>query len=246
MECFLDTKGNDTYWYCGGGQTSCAKVGMHTDDNRTYYSNGQAVNFNNKNYVCCNATDSSEGVFKEIIDTDETKWKNTTTGSIAYYEKTVTVKLPNGTCTYQARYDGCGNEIKTEACTEATDCKDGYIKRNGKCVEPCPDGSDFESVSSNKCIECPTTMYQGSTIETITTEDNNQVSYSYCKKCDADNQFFNKTTDQCIEKNSLEQVSRQAMAKCFMCGNNKNFKECVACVEKDTCTTDIKTNCALK
>lgn len=240
MECFLDTKGNNSYWYCGGGQTSCAKNKMNKNDNRTYYSNGQAHSFGDpkKNYVCCNATESSPGVFKEIKN-DSTMgitWKNFHDGNIAYYTKTVVVNLPGGgKCTYSAKIDGCGREI-TSPCTEPTNCTDGYVLRNGVCVEPCSDGLDWESLTSNKCVECPTTMYQGS----VNTEQT-----SYCLKCDQDNQFFDKQNDKCIDKKDMNQVGRQTMAKCFMCNNNEDFKECVKCVDTETCSTDIKTSCSL-
>ena len=238
MECFLDTEGNNSYWYCGGGQTSCAKNKMNKNDNRTYYSNGEAHTFNNKTYVCCNATDTSEGVFKEIKNDSGNgiTWQNTSNGSTAYYTKTVVKDLPGGgKCTYTAKFNGCGKEL-TKPCTEPTNCTDGYIMRNKVCVKPCPMGTDFESTTSNKCVECPTTVYQGSV---------NAAETSYCLKCDKDKQFLDKENDKCIDKKDMNKVSRQTMAKCFMCDNNEDFKQCVACVDGNTCSDDIKKSCNL-
>jgi hypothetical protein len=252
MECFLDTQGNDQYWYCGGGQTSCAGVNMWANDIRTYYSNGQAKTFDGKLYVCCGVTGSSYGKFVRIQNVDGKTWENTENGATAYYKKIVTVDLEGGgKCTYEARYDGCGNEL-TKKCSKPTSCSDGLIFRNGKCVEPCAEGSEFESVTSNNCVACETTMYQGPATMTadqitealtsakIFEQDDvdkekieefaeAQADQPYCLKCNKDTQFYDKETKECINKSDMIKATAQEMAQCGLCVNNLVMTDCIEC-----------------
>ena len=263
MECFLDDDGNDKYWYCGGGQTSCAGVGMWAKNKRTYYSNGQAHTFDSKTYVCCGVTGSSYGKFVQIQNIDGKSWQNTGDGATAYYKKTVTVDLEDGgKCTYEARYDGCGNEL-TKKCSKPTNCSDGLIFRNGKCVEPCAEGSEFESVTSNKCVACETTMYQGPATMTknpiktalkaakifdqvdvdetkIDVFATAQADQPYCLKCDKSTEFYDKEKKECIKKANMIKATAQEMAQCGLCVNNLVMTDCIKCFasigEKDGVT----------
>ena len=253
MECFLNTSGNNQYWYCGGGQTSCAGNKMSKKNLRTYYSNGQAHTFNEKTYVCCGVTSSNYGKFIEINDVDDKKWKNKDDGSTAYYEKTITVNLNGGgKCTYGAQFNGCGEEITTP-CTTPTDCTDGLIKRNGVCVKPCPDGSAFESPKSNACIKCDTTEYQGQ--KKADQKDDSTTSY-YCVKCDSETQLWDKEAKECVTKSDPDKVTHitpNAMSKCGLCDNNTVFTDCVKCyskavdnTDKDNCKNEYETQCFLQ
>ena len=226
MECFLDTKGNNSYWFCGDGQTSCANNKINKNDNRTFYSNGQAHTFNNKTYVCCGVTSSNYGKFVEITDTDDKKWENKENGEIAYYQKTITIDLDGGgKCTYEARFNGCGEEITTP-CTNPTNCTDGLIQRNNVCIEPCAEGFTFESAKSNKCIKCPTTPHSG---PTTVKDESGKITDTYCLKCDADTEIFDKETDTCIKKSEMIVISPEIMAKCGLCDNNETVKKCIKC-----------------
>lgn len=241
---FLTQKGNDTYWYCGGNQSSCANVGMDKDDNRTYHMDGQYVNFDSKKWVCCGGTQDGWGKYLELkkyeddADKKEIEWKNTANGAIAYYEKLVSVTLEGGgKCTYKARINGCGKEL-TKPCTEATKCTDGYVLRNKTCVPPCEDGYDFESTTSNKCVECPTTLYQGSVVEGGTT---------YCKKCNKNTQFMDVTQNKCVSKSEYESIGHAVLAKCALCENNETAIKCVKCFSSDdeNCKSSFSKSCLI-
>ena len=77
------------------------------------------------------------------------------------------------------------------------------------------------SKTSNECIECETTAYQG--IDHTTNE---------CVRCDEATQFFDKITKKCISKTSLNRIDGDAMKKCYGCPNNETFKECAILFSK--------------
>ena len=266
MECLHINKGGaDEYYFCGAQYHSCAGDKANGYDERVVYTSGVYINFDYKHWVCCGGTDSDQGVFKQLNgpgdgenrldDTEDgLQWQNVGKGKIPYIEKTVTVDIEGGgQCTYEARFDACGTEL-TKPCTEPTGCADGLILRNGVCTEPCVGDTDFESKTSNKCVECSTTLYQGSAFVTDivssikknadgTVESEKHTNGSYCLKCNKNTHFFDGVSSQCVEKNELTNVNHVAMAKCGMCNNKNSFKGCIECFSiKNTSTCKEKYN----
>ena len=187
-------------------------------------------------YACC------DGQFKTV----DTNKYSTTGGDLSEptltESKTITLD-GGGKCTYQATYNACGTET-TAPCTAPTACTDGLILRNNISIEPCPAGSAFESTTSNKCIECPITLYSG---PKNVKDSNGKITDTYCLKCDEDTEFFNKKTDNCILKSNMTIVSNQTMAKCGLCDDNETVKKCIKCFAsvgeyKDQTETTCKTH----
>ena len=264
MECLhINKGGTDEYYFCGAQYHSCAGDKANGYDDRVVYTSGVYINFDYKHWVCCGGTDSAPGVFKQLNgpgggentldDTEDgLKWQNVGKGKIPYIEKTVTVDIEGGgQCTYEARFDACGTEL-TKPCTEPTGCTDGLVLRNGVCTEPCVGDTDFESKTSNKCVECSTTLYQGSAFVTVdndteetgivssikkkadgTVESKKYANGSYCLKCNKNTHFFDGVTNQCVEKKELKNVDHVAMAKCGMCNNKESFEKCIRCFSGD-------------
>ena len=217
------TPSPDWIAWCGGAKEKCdgtkAKRRKQTFVNDgALWSVSHDRNGNYVWYACC------DGQFKIIdakIDSKDRKDLETPT-----YTESKTITLDSGgTCTYQATYNACGTEI-TAPCTTPSACSDGLILRNTKCIEPCPAGSEFESKESNKCIECPTTTHSG---PTTVKDENGKITDTYCLKCDADTEIFDKETDTCIKKSEMIVISPEIMAKCGLCDNNETVKKCIKC-----------------
>ncbi len=217
------TPSPDWIAWCGGAKEKCdgtkAKRRKQTFVNDgALWSVSHDRNGNYVWYACC------DGQFKIIDAKIESKDRKDLEAPTYTESKTITLDS-GGTCTYQAKYNACGTEI-TAPCTSPTDCTDGLIKRNKICIEPCPAGSAFESTTSNKCIECPTTLYSGPT----TVKDNSgKITDTYCLKCDEDTEIFDKETDTCIKKSEMIVISPEIMAKCGLCDNNETVKKCIKC-----------------
>ena len=265
-ECFLYywNNSNRKYLFCGGGQTSCAGKNSKSKHTKHYDFNGYFRMFDGIEWVCCNSTSSSEGKYMRLPTTqsngDEiSEWHNKIEGSVAYYKKIVTVDIQGGgKCTYEARFDGCGTEI-TKPCTEPTSCADGLVLRNGVCTEPCVGDTDFESKTSNKCVECSTTLYQGSAFVTdivssikkkadgtVDVESTKYADGSYCHKCNKNTEFFDSVSSTCVKKKELKNVDHVAMAKCGMCNNKNSFKGCIECfsgANTSSCKETYKNEC---
>jgi hypothetical protein len=272
-ECFVKyVDAHRVFRYCGGGQSSCAGKKQRSRADAKTFTTGMIFKNDSSSpeqwWVCCNATASSQGIYKSF---DTTKFKTDKgDGSIPTYSETITVDLEGGgRCSFKQTYDACGNTFN-KACTEPTSCSDGLILRNGKCVEPCAEGSEFESVTTNKCVACETTMYQGPatmTADQITEaltsakifitrggEQDGQVDKTktteaataqadqpYCKKCNKDTQFYDKETKECINKSDMIKATAQEMAQCGLCVNNLVMTECIKCfagIEEDGKTED--------
>lgn len=254
-ECIWSYNANKArreFRYCGGGQSSCAGTKQRKLANVELLTHGMIWHENGSWHVCCNGTSTSQGTFefldtKKFLPTDGQR-------SIPTIKETITVDLEGGgRCTYEQKYDACGKTYN-KVCTEPTSCTDGLILRNGKCIEPCAEGSEFESVTSNSCVECDTTMYQGparKTEEEIKadlktanifvksdgtfdeTKTNNaaaaQKDQYYCLKCDKDTEFYDKEGNKCIKKSGMLKGTAQEMSQCGLCVNNLIMADCIKC-----------------
>lgn len=195
----------DSFYYCGHQSNGCAGVVENRRDTPHWYNNKGSFSRDDKTYYCCGGTSSSKGLW--------------TIGSAWYTGSAFTTKKDLGggkTCNQTKRKTICGTEEVTADCNEPDGCTAGLIFRKvssasgtasgatstGVCVAPCAPGTAFESDVSTKCIECPTTNYQG-------------ISGENCVKCDAATQFFvydksstgDKRTGRCISKNDTSKVS---------------------------------------
>lgn len=240
--CWVDSAGlfEDKFWYCGYHNesdkkaTKCGGTWLNFNDERIFLYHGESFEYDpwyktgsGGKYWCCTGTKTTAGYFV----------KN---GSWIIKKGTVTVELENGTCTYEKTVNACGEETSTP-CTEPTTCAKGYIDRNNECIQPCEDGQVFESPTSNKCIPCETTMYQGV---------KNDTDGQYCLKCDQHTEFFDKKKKQCVNKdNGYKKISKDIMKQCGLCPNSTIFKGCIECLSSDnyaTCAETYKTDCFLK
>ena len=239
------TPSPDWIAWCGSAKEKCDGTRAKYRK-QTLVGNGQlwSVSHNGDGnyvwYACC------DGQFKTV---DTSKYSNKGGDlSAPTLTQTKTITLDGGgKCTYQAKYNACGKEITTP-CTAPTDCTDGLIKRNNVCIEPCAEGFAFESAKSNKCIECPTTTHSGPK----TVKENGKITDTYCLKCDADTEIFDKETDTCIKKSEMIVISPEIMAKCGLCDNNETVKKCIKCFAgigeykgktETECKTTFKDNC---
>ena len=194
----------DSFYYCGKQELGCASVSDSSRDATHWLYNGNQFSKNGTTYWCCGGTSSVAGKYA--------------TGSSWYIGDAYTVKKDLGggkTCNQQKRKTVCGTEEITKDCNEPDGCSAGLVFRKvssasgtsssatstGVCVAPCSSGSAFESETSAKCIECPTTNYQG-------------ISNEVCLKCDSATQLFayknsNGTarTGQCVGKTDSTKVS---------------------------------------
>jgi hypothetical protein len=206
MECYLETDGTDSAWFCGKHDRKC-KQKLKNKHNVYPLVHGGSFSYGSVTAWCCDGTISKQGHFVEQ--------RNWTTS------ETITVQLANGTCTYQKKINACGEIVSDTPCTEPTTCTSGTIKRNGECIAPCGanDGNmAYESVTSNKCIECPTNASQGI--------DSNDI----CTKCNSATDIWDANTKKCISRTEAakkyHKISNATMKKCWQCPNNEMFKTC--------------------
>ncbi len=208
FSCAVETKGKNTFWFCGGNQEQkCIGKTASGKRTRTWNKHGDHFEKDDRTFWCCDTDGDGVGNYVEGPEYDKTE--------------TVTVQLENGTCNYIIKKTICGEESGTP-CTKPDNCSAGYVLRNDLCVEPCKSTYAFESASSNNCIECLTTEYQGISKENI------------CIKCDPEIAFFDKLKQTCVNKRDMKQVSKNAMKNCFRCPDNITFKDCVTVLSATT------------
>jgi len=219
QECFIDTYGNDAYWFCGKQTESCNSIKAAKNDKKVDMRHGDVLNetrlHNGEtdidkddiswlNWVCCGGTDSAEGRFKAPSTSQRDKEVN------------------GGTC--KQTIDQCGDV--TQDCSEPTDCPEGtqerIIKNNfteagvKHCAPVCPATQGYENETSNTCVPCETTLSQG--------VDGKGV----CRKCDASTQFFRApTANDDGGCKSLEDASNKystaQMQLCWKCANDSGM-----------------------
>lgn len=199
-ECWRDTKYKRNgfkwaYYYCGAQQAKCDGKKSKGHDKVFWQYHGDKFTFETdqrETYFCCGGTKSAEGKYvradKWIVD-----------------EKIEKVQVSGGTCNKKIQTDACG-EVHVVECNEPDNCNAGTTMRNGQCVKPCEDGQVFNGPSSNTCITCDTTPYQGPS-----------ANKESCIKCDEGTEFFNRETKTCIKKSSLAVYAKQNFRECWRC-----------------------------
>ncbi|MFQ6760202.1 MAG: hypothetical protein ACLRFM_02280 [Alphaproteobacteria bacterium] len=166
---------NNYFDYCGQQPLGCAGRDDDPDDHRDWYYNGDTAIMDETEYWCCGGTHSEQGKFQVK--------KN---GETSFYVSTTTQRkdLGNGAfCMQTVKVNVCGT-TEIEDCTEpeARACTSGTRFRNNTCAPICTGTQAYASATSNECIDCPTTAYQG-------------IVGGVCVKCDPSTQFFAYTNN---------------------------------------------------
>ncbi len=194
-ECWYDRKYNKHwgYWFCGAQAASCNKHKCKGHDTCFWQYHGDSFSYGGQKYWCCGGTKEAEGKYFA--------------GQWIKEQKTEKKQLTNGTCNVLIKTNICGETKKVDCDTPDT-CESGYRLRNKECVAPCGEDEVYESSTSNKCIKCETTVYQG--IVQRGTENG-------CLKCDKDSEFFDKVNKVCVKKASLTSYTIPEMKSCWRC-----------------------------
>jgi len=196
-ECWRDSKYDKhwAYYYCGAQAAKCDGKKSKGHDTVFWQYHGEKFTFRtgpNETYFCCGGTKEAEGKY---VRAD--KW--------IVEQKTERIEVQGGTCNKLIQKDACG-ETHEVTCTTPDQCNTGLTLRNKECIKPCGDNEVYESPTSNTCIECETSIYQGPA------QDRQS-----CIKCDKDTEFFDRTNKRCIKKSSLTQYSQNAIKECWRC-----------------------------
>lgn len=206
-----NTGDNWTYYFCGPATQKCAGKKHKSHDKLVLQYNGDSFSWGGNTYWCCGGTRTDVGQYVQ--------------GDWITKQETETVKLETGRCQKKIKTTICGDTI-VEDCDEPDDCNPGLKKRNGECIKPCGENESFESETSNKCIPCPTTAYQGiGYVANIS-----RIPYEVCLKCDKDSEFYDNVRKGCFHKSSFKKISKTAMQKCWKCPVDY-IKDCVIVME---------------
>lgn len=233
--CYFEDHKLDSYWYCGAQENRCAGRKMGKKHNRSYQLHGDSFTYDGKKYYCCNGTPTQVGRYEDAHNNKD--WLKT--------NESVTIELDGGgKCTYTKKVNVCGEEESTP-CNKPTNCEDGKILRNGTCTHPCPSDSEitaYESSTSNTCVQCPTTLYQG------IKKSSNSNTDALCIKCDPTLQFWDSENKTCISKSSLPKATREALKKCWRCDQDY-VAECIRAFSVNSGSApseEIKSHCDIK
>lgn len=225
VECYVDTGGNDWFWFCGNQSQSCRGNKVAKRNEVTWLYHGQKFNWTKRggkgNYWCCGGTSSSSGRFYQ-----GEKWITKS--------ETITETLPTGKCTWIRKTNICGQiDNPEDKCTEATgECTTGFVSHNGKCVAACPEGQAFASSTSSACVACEPSITQG-------------VKKNVCIKCES-NQFFDNNTLSCVARSSKLQVSSNAFNDCWMCVTPGAMYNCMKTISNgQTLTGNLQIACSV-
>ena len=201
--CIVERKNGRKFYFCGQSQSECAGYKVLKWSTQKAFQNEKSFTSefdSSRTFYCCNPDGGARGVWKE-----GKSWYVT--------NKVATKQLENGTCNYQRRINICGGDESTD-CTVPDTCTNGTFMRNDECVTNCPDGSVFESETSNVCITCETTEFQGINKD------------QECVQCDPDTEFFDLETKTCVAKAELTHITKEMMMQCHKCPNNVLFYDC--------------------
>ena len=238
VECYVDDEGQDRFWFCGNQSPWCHGNKASKKDTKTFLMHGKSFNWTKHggqgNYWCCNGSVSEIGAFVQAEAwIDESK-------TIVHTEN-----VPGGTCKWREKFNVCGikdavaSEIPCTIADPANGCADGYVVRNGKCVQECKEGYVFASETSNNCIECKTTTQQA-------------IVHGACKKCEL-NEILDKKTLECMTIQEVAtrklQISALAHEECWLCVNPSALDKCLRWVtetgQKISENPELSAKCSL-
>lgn len=224
--------GNWAYYFCGKttwdycdnkeckGHDTCIKQ-VHGDSFTFKGGKNPSQHTASLNtYWCCNGTKDARGVYVPgkdwIVDS-----------------RIEVVPVGNGTCNQLVQIDICGEEHRTpEECTvpDPEQCNEGTIFRNGECAVVCTGNQFFESLTSNKCITCEPTKYQGvvTRSEDVAVDGKKvHMTYQTCLKCDEGSELFDRDKQTCVAKTDIAQYSKVEMKECWKCSSSATRKLCL-------------------
>lgn len=252
--CFYDSNysaGSWHYYFCGKipDDKKCAgkRCGSRKTNFKTWFTGNSdaCLDFvdlelftfattQKETYCCCGGTADKAGRFVKAENTTNCYKKDPTVNGKPNPQK-IPRDLGNGqVCNDLVYQTVCGTEYRV-TCTvpEPQQCLDGYKWRQKECAPICTGDTVYENEYSNKCVQCPTTNFQG-------TDKNRE----FCIKCDQDTELFDRTKAECIQKNSknVKQYHKDAMRECWRCPDAL-FAECVnAVTERAKSNTALPTN----
>lgn len=231
--CYVDTGGNDWFWYCGDQGKGCNGVKQKGNDGEKWMHHGQDFNYRDSGHQWCCQTNYPEedtiGIFHEgdswIVSTRKvTEQVYDTAGNLV------------GKCTWEEQTNICGFvDNPQDKCTEATgECEQGYVTHNKKCVKACQTGYVFASATDNNCVkENPDDPTQGR-------------KNGYVVQCE-ENEFWDKKTLSCVDQTSRIQIAAMAFQKCWECGTPGLLKTCLLEYSKEgTVSEGTKTSCGMR
>ncbi len=216
--CAIGVKGLDDYYFCGAHEPKCNNDWAENSEiEKTvhYLENGEVAVLKGEKYWCCGGK----------VTKKPTKKKDTVTGvkgswvkgdSFYISRETKTKNISGGTCTYVETTDICGNvtsteqECKTQAAANVQ-CPDGQYFRtsSNSCAKLCDVGYAYESATSNRCVECEETAYQGIVSDTGVYINGEAVdpTHAVCRRCNTAASIFDAATRTCIGKPQLTTLS---------------------------------------
>lgn len=223
--CAIRTRGfvKDDYYFCGAHETKChgdwAEKSELNNGFVKWYQNGEFASLgdNDEVYWCCGG--------KITSSTTNLKRKDKVSGTVGKWVKgenfyitreTKTKNISGGTCTYVEMTDICGNvtsteqECKTQGAANVQ-CPDGQYFRtsSNSCAKLCDIGYAYESATSNRCVECEETAYQGIVSDTGVYINGEAVdpTHAVCRRCNTATSIFDAATRTCIGKPQLTALS---------------------------------------
>jgi hypothetical protein len=199
----------------------------------------------NRKYWCC----------KGEVKNRPTQKKTAATGTAGYWVENdaevftvttpLTKKIAGGTCSYNKYENVCGEEYDNfdEVCkdkmNENLECPSGQTLRvtstgNKSCAPVCEPGYAYESITSNRCVECQETSTQGIVHDAGSTapDDLANPMHQICRKCNAASQFFDAATRTCKNKTDKKVIALSMTDLRYGKGKQKQSKVADNCWTK--------------
>ncbi len=226
VECYVDTAGNDWYWFCGKQSESCHDNGAARRNVRNWLVHGQKFNWTKRggqgDYWCCNGSLGDSGTQGRFYQ--GSSWITKTETVTEFIKDSSGNEI--GKCTWRKKTNICGQvDNPNDKCKEAVPCTAGTVWHAKQCAKMCEEGYAYDSAESVNCVKCDTTIRQG-------------IANNTCLRCDSDS-FFDKGTSSCVSRSSKTQVSDKAHRDCWLCDTSDSL---LACFKLVSSGQDLSTN----